>query len=200
MASGVPSSCAQVVLHVAQQDVIVTLVPTHHTILRLQPAVAIAGLRARDLRQPDELTAKLANGNLVVQLVLDAVGLEHTLARLGLVGDDLVVRLDLAVLLLLRHHRPLPARLPRSPAPLPVPASASPSPGPALALLSAPPALPSRRREQRPIGTSAGQTARRQTVVWNAFGLQKRCTVNRANRGYVLAAGRERHPGAESRS
>ena len=91
---------ADAVLDVAQQNFFVAQLPAHHAVARCRAAVAEAGLRLFDLRDPQQLVAQRVERNLVENLVVEAVDQEEPLLSRGLVGDDLVIRLDLVLLLL----------------------------------------------------------------------------------------------------
>ena len=69
---------ADLVLHVAQQDVIAALLPAHDAVAHRLAGIAVAGLRLLELGHPEHLLAQLLRRDLEEDLVVDPMDEEQT--------------------------------------------------------------------------------------------------------------------------
>ncbi len=83
-----------VVGHAAQQHAVAAPLPLHHAAPDRLASLPGADRRPGDLGDPEELFGQLVGRDLVVETLADAMDGEETLVRLGLLGDDPVVRPD----------------------------------------------------------------------------------------------------------
>ena len=106
------------VIDVAEQDVLAADLPADDAVADRAAAVAVPGLGPLHLRDPEQVLAESLGRDLVKHLAVDPVDDEQAQVGLGLLGDDLVVGLDLGPLLPLGPWRrpwpPRPSPWPRS--------------------------------------------------------------------------------------
>ncbi len=84
------------VLHIAQQHLLASQLPSHDSVGHGHAAVAVTCLSGIELGHPQHVLADLRRRQFVIDLVLDAVHAEETNLRLGFFRDHLVIRLDAA--------------------------------------------------------------------------------------------------------